>query len=373
MNLIKLLGIESKEDIISNLIVGAINKSEVFRKNFLENICGINYLEYYDIKAYTRIQTVNGVPDIVIKLKGNLQDILIVIENKLKADESYNQTKKYSSERCISDIIKNNKINLKNKHIKKIFLFLTLIPEQVPSGEAFKNITYKDLIYKVKVDIEDKFLDKLMKDFYSVAEEFYKNLDIDKNDKILDIINENNDLTKLYIRFKKILKLYNSSNGLKIYSSGKVSAKGRESCFVKIYKENWVGDLAEQTNGFYQVNENTYNIHFEPNISMKGIISIPLHYEINPYMGQSKLKEFSKKEDYEKYILRRNSIKEIIHSEIKNLNDYDIKITSRCNQIAKIDFLIDENMTVKEFIDRLTLYMDKLSKIVDKALLNHFI
>ncbi len=32
MNLIKLLGIETKEDIISNLIVGAINKSEVFRK-----------------------------------------------------------------------------------------------------------------------------------------------------------------------------------------------------------------------------------------------------------------------------------------------------------------------------------------------------
>ncbi|HBI7045330.1 PD-(D/E)XK nuclease family protein [Clostridium perfringens] len=369
MNLIKLLGIETKEDIISNLIVGAINKSEVFRKNFLENICGINYLEYTDIKAYTRIQTLNGIPDIVIKLKSNLQDILVIIENKLKADEGYNQTKKYSSEKCISDLLKNPKINLKNKNIKTIFLFLTLIPEQVPSGEAFKNITYKDLISKVKVDIEDKFLDKLMKDFYSVVGEFYKNLDVDKNDRILDIINENNDSTKLYIKFKKVLELYNSSNGLKIYSSGKVSAKGRESCFVKIYKENWVGDLAEQINGFYQVSENTYNIHFEPSIGMNGIISIPLHYEINPYMGQSRLKENSKKEDYEKYILRRNEIKHMIHAEIRNLNDYDIKITGRCNQIAKIDFIIDENMTVKEFINKLTLYMDKLSDIVDRALL----
>ncbi|HHD2798783.1 TPA: PD-(D/E)XK nuclease family protein, partial [Clostridium perfringens] len=106
--------------------------------------------------AYTRIQTVNGVPDIVIKLKSNLQDILVIIENKLKADEGYNQTKKYSSEKCISDLVKNPKINLKNKNIKTIFLFLTLIPKQVPSGEAFKNITYKDLISKVKVDIEDK-------------------------------------------------------------------------------------------------------------------------------------------------------------------------------------------------------------------------
>ncbi|UXZ09766.1 hypothetical protein F1C14_01815 [Clostridium perfringens] len=141
--------------------------------------------------------------DIVIKLKSNLQDILVIIENKLKADEGYNQTKKYSSENCISDLLKNPKISLKNKNIKTIFLYLTLIPEQVPSGEAFKNITYKDLISKVKVDIEDKFLDKLMKDFYSVVGEFYKNLDVDKNDRILDIINENNDSTKLYIKFKK--------------------------------------------------------------------------------------------------------------------------------------------------------------------------
>ncbi len=42
-----------------------------------------------------------------------------------------------------------------------------------------------------------------MKDFYSVVGEFYKNLDVDKNDRILDIINENNDSTKLYIKFKK--------------------------------------------------------------------------------------------------------------------------------------------------------------------------
>lgn len=38
MNIIKLLGIEYKEDIISNLIVGLINKSKTFRNSFLTNI-----------------------------------------------------------------------------------------------------------------------------------------------------------------------------------------------------------------------------------------------------------------------------------------------------------------------------------------------
>ena len=41
MNIIELLGITYKEDIISNLLVGLINESKIFRMSFLENIIGI--------------------------------------------------------------------------------------------------------------------------------------------------------------------------------------------------------------------------------------------------------------------------------------------------------------------------------------------
>ena len=41
MNIVNLLGITYKEDIISNLIVGLINESKAFRNSFIRNILNI--------------------------------------------------------------------------------------------------------------------------------------------------------------------------------------------------------------------------------------------------------------------------------------------------------------------------------------------
>ena len=76
------------------------------------------------------------------------------MENKLKADEGFNQTLRYSDEKCIKDLVDNKLLELKNKDLTTEFIFLTLIPEQIPTGDNFKNITYKDLIENVDVDIE---------------------------------------------------------------------------------------------------------------------------------------------------------------------------------------------------------------------------
>ena len=57
MNIIELLGITYKEDIISNLIVGLINESNNFKISFLENIIGISNANLYNVEAFTRIAT----------------------------------------------------------------------------------------------------------------------------------------------------------------------------------------------------------------------------------------------------------------------------------------------------------------------------
>ena len=55
MNIIELLGVQYKEDIISNLLVGLINESESFRNNFCKSILCISNAKEYEVKAFTRI------------------------------------------------------------------------------------------------------------------------------------------------------------------------------------------------------------------------------------------------------------------------------------------------------------------------------
>ncbi|MDU4936478.1 MAG: hypothetical protein E6X43_14335 [Peptostreptococcaceae bacterium] len=40
---------------------------------------------------------------------------MLIIENKLKVDEGINQTSIYSNEKCVSDLVKNSLLGLKNK------------------------------------------------------------------------------------------------------------------------------------------------------------------------------------------------------------------------------------------------------------------
>ena len=101
MNIVNLLGITYKEDIISNLIVGLINESKVFRNSFIKNILNIENPSDFKVKAYTRIATSAGIPDIIVTLENEKDSRLLIVENKLKADEGFNQTLRYSDEKCI--------------------------------------------------------------------------------------------------------------------------------------------------------------------------------------------------------------------------------------------------------------------------------
>ena len=52
MNIVKLLGITYKEDIISNLIVGLINESKAFRNSFIRNILNIENPSDFKVRLY---------------------------------------------------------------------------------------------------------------------------------------------------------------------------------------------------------------------------------------------------------------------------------------------------------------------------------
>lgn len=370
MNIIELLGITYKEDIISNLLVGLINESKMFRMSFLENIIGIVNPSLYNVKAHTRIVTSQGIPDIIITVENEDESILIIVENKLKADEGYEQTKRYADEKCIKELSSNPKIGFDNRVIKEKLLFLTLIPETIPTSEKFINVTYKDLIEKVNVEVEDVLLNRIYKDFSILLEEFYSGLDITSDSKLLEVLCDEVENEKVYIRFRNVMKLFKSTNGLTVKFIGKAGGKGRVSFIAKISKDGWIGkDEATFIENNYRIGSETFDIHFEGTFDIfSGSITLPLHYEPRPYIPKNKLIKYSKEEDYQKYLNKREKIKEIIHNEIIKLNDCKIKTYNGSNQIASISIDIDSNTTVNEFIEVMTLNIDKLSVIVDKAL-----
>ena len=370
MNIIDLLGITYKEDIISNLIVGLINESQNFRVSFLENIVGITNSELYEAKAFTRIATSQGIPDIIVKIYNENETILAIIENKLKAEEGYNQTARYSKEECIKDICKDSKINLNYNSVNKKFVYLTLVPEQIPSGEKFVNKTYKDLVDKVNVNIENDLLNNIYKDFITLMNNFYNNINVNMEDKLLELLCKDDENEKIYIRFKNIIKLFNLNNGLEVKHVGKAGGAGRVNFIAQIVKRNWRGSKnADYIDGFYNVNADTYDIHLEFSFDiLNKVIKLPLHYETSPYIPKNKLIKDSKEDDYKKYIDRRNLFKQVLHKKINILNNPNIKTYNGSNQIAYVDIKIDENITVKEFLDIIDEYANVLSILIDESL-----
>lgn len=370
MNIVKLLGITYKEDIISNLLVGLLNESTLFKNMFLEKILKMDNPSVYEVKAYARIATSFGVPDIIISINGESGSSLIIIENKLKADEGLNQTLRYSNKECINELKNNMKIDIKSENLDIKFIYLTLIPEQNPSSKEFINLTYEDLITRLDVNIEDEVLNRVYKDLCSILSEFYEGLDIKEDYKIMDILNDELDNERAFIKFKKIVEGIRDVNGLTIKHIGKTGGKGRVSFYAKISKDSWLGkDSVELVDDVYTITDECYDIHIELSFDIfNKVITLPLHYETRPYIPKNRLLSKSREKDYNLYCIKRDKIKNLIHNKIWEMNDSNIKTYNGSNQIACIKLQIDDNLNVKDFRNKIQEYMGRLGSLVDMHL-----
>ncbi|MEG2936505.1 MAG: hypothetical protein RR844_08450, partial [Clostridium sp.] len=341
-----------------------------FRTNLLENIVGISNSSSFEVQAYTRIATAKGIPDIIIKIHNDQESIVAIIENKLKAEEGYEQTDRYSTEECLREICSNCKIKLDYEKVKFEFVYLTLIPEQIPSGEKFVNRIYKDILEKVNINIKDTFLDKIYKDFLSLMKDFYSNLDVGLQDKVLKLLCDNVDGEKVYIRFRSIMQMLTFTNGLEVNKIGKAGGAGRVSFIAQIAKTKWrSGRKAEFTDEFYNVGEDTYDIHLEFSFDiLNKSIKLLLHYETNPYIPKKSLIKWSREEDYKKYNDRRELVKVKLHDKINKLGNSNIKTYNGSNQIASISIDINEETSVKEFIAIVEVYCKEITELVDEVL-----
>ena len=127
----KVLGVQSREDCVSNALAYAFNASGPFQQAFLTHICGKEPSRYTSCQAFTRISAgAAGIPDIVLALWRGTRGELVIIENKLKAEEGADQTKRYASDEAIAAL---SRRLLPDRSIAEAsFVFLTLFPDQQP-------------------------------------------------------------------------------------------------------------------------------------------------------------------------------------------------------------------------------------------------
>jgi hypothetical protein len=119
--------------------------------------------------------------------------------------------------------------------------------------------------------------------------------------------------------------------------------------------------------GKYILEENTFDIHVECTFdAFHQSFTLPLHYETSPYLTKKQMANESA--GSKKYHTQREQVKRIVHGKIIQLNDSSIRCYNGSNQIANTRITLHEKTTVKEFKEQLIANLQKISEIVDSAL-----
>lgn len=367
-NILEILGVQNKEDVISNLLKYCINSSIDFASIFLASVCGKNRDNYTEVEAFTRLNTASsGVPNLVIKCTNNETVDVVIIENKLKAEEGDDQTERYAGSACIEDIKK--RLNLDDKTVNPTYIFLTLFPDQLPESDSFRQVTYaklKEALGK-STFAENAIVNKLTSDLCELLEQFYNYATTSPTDKALDKLQAENSLDASYLYFKAVMDQLKLPARLEFEFTFRDSRQGRRYYGAVLSKEEWhPAEMTEAGDGKWSLNpERCFNIHIEPQFNvLSGVLNLFLHYEINPYETEAWAVKNILEADYQAYSDRRNKF-------INALQAADIAgliIGGGSNQIAKAALEISEEMQLNDMLKMIEGFIDKVGAAVDRII-----
>lgn len=367
-NILEILGVQNKEDVVSNLLRYCINSSKNFASAFLTSVYGNNIKNYTVVEAFTRLSTSAGVPDIIVNCATKDMTDIVIIENKIKADEGEDQTERYASQECLENI--KERLNLHNKIVNPNYIFLTLFPDQEPSSDAFKKVTYLDLLNALKshTSAAEPVVRQLTGDLTMLLEKFYNYENTSPEDDILKKLRVEDGLDASYLYFKSIIYQLNLPVGLEVEETFKDSRQGRRYYGALISKEAWHPEkLKELANGKRSLNPTKcFNIHIEPQFNvLSGILNVFLHYEIYPYETEAWAIENITESEYQAYVVRRNNFINALSA----ANIEGLYIGGGSNQVAKAVLEIKEGMKLKDALDIMGSFISKVSVEIDKVLL----
>lgn len=366
-NIFRILGIQSREDCVSNALAYAFNQSVDFQCNFLKAICDREPNPFTKCRAFTRVSIGDsGVPDIVLLCESGNQAEFVIIENKIRAEEGVDQTERYAAEESVDALHRRFCPDKERENIRASFIFLTLFPDQTPRSKKFITKSHSDLagIRKDEIAITN-VADKLFSDWLTLVNSFYAKSTIQPGDKICENLQDDDGLDGGYLYFRTFLSHLFLPEHLGLEGFFRDSRQGRRYYGAIFSKERWHPGELTRINGTWSLDPNkVFNIHFEPQFNvLTGIFSIYLHYEINPYETASWVQTHIPTEQFDDYSRRRYRFAEL-------LAETGIKewiFGGGTNQIAKVQ-LNFQDFSAKNAKCRIETIFDEMTEAIDHVL-----
>jgi PD-(D/E)XK nuclease superfamily len=307
-NVFQVLGIQSREDCVSNAIAYAFNSCTKFRESFLRIICEKQPDDYSEIKALTRVSIAGyGTPDLVIVCTSDMGTDLILIENKLAADEGEDQTTRYASE-PFRELLR-RKLCPDKPTPKWTFIFLTLFPDQEAASQDFRHKSYELLAGTVsKYAHPDSLAETLMRDWLALLDRFYKKRAVQPSDDVLEKLQDEDGLGSGYLYFREALRQLQLPPSLQIDDFFRSSQQGRYGAIIS--KGSWhPAEMDQHNSDLWNLDPlQNFHIHFEPQFDvLNHVLKLYLHYEVYPYQPEAWVRQHVPSSQYDEYVLRRTS------------------------------------------------------------------
>lgn len=306
-NLFQVLGIQTREDCVSNAIAYAIKTSARFRECFLQMICDKKFDDYRDITAYTRVSIPGyGTPDVVLVCKSPSVTDLIVIENKLGADEGEDQTATYASEQFRQ--LLQRKIAPGDASPKWTLVFLTLFPDQEPSSNEFTHKTYEPLTRIATEYADGSLAEMLIRDWIALLNRFYEKQIVRPNDDVVQKLHDEDGLGSGYLYFREAFRQIPLPPPLQIDDFFRSSQQGRRYYGAVISKEAWrPAEMIQNAEGRWHLDPvQNFHVHFEPQFDvLNKILKLYLHYEVYPYQPEAWVRNNVPASQYTEYVRHR--------------------------------------------------------------------
>lgn len=365
-NLIAALRIQDKEDIITNMMAYCINASDLFARVFLCSLSCADHGPRATYMALTRQQTPNGNPDLAIAVKTGSREHLIVIENKINADEGYDQTKRYAAKKCTDALLKRFGVG-NEKWASQEFVLWTLFPDPKPQSSAFKVATYQNVLKSLVENIHSypELVQIMARSFVDTYTIFYEAAIkvTSPEQRLLELLVPNDNLESSYLVFKRMMESIPLPNGLLLEGCSRSSNRGRRHYVAVWNRPSWY------TN---RQSEEKFHLHLEAQWhAIPKRFSLYIHYEPYEYMPDKRLRNELGDKAYNHYIKQRqryiDTFRELAEDTgvIANLD----WARAGCNQVARFDGLnIDDNTTVKMLTDCLSEAIRNCHALMSKAL-----
>jgi len=355
-----ILGISSREDSYTDLIVHAFRQHSGFRKNLLSLLREEDYNDWEHLvrpSVSIKVGRKKDVPDLILfNKKANK---IILIENKVFSGEGWNQTERYASnefKKSLESYLGISKANFK-------FFFLTL-DEIEPSSSEFQTISYLDISECIPKTIGNSKLDILLEELKERIDEYYNWPKPSENDVVLDYLKNIRRLVNSYRTFRIMVDGLLELNKEFLKECGITANRG--SGYIPLclwYKESWRSrEYPEEKDG-----SKCYDIHFEFQWDTREDwenLTLYLHYHTNPYMTQKELKEVSKD-----FVAKYDESRDDFFSYIKEKAPQYWNISKTFLRIAYYTF--DNNVNFGNLKKIVNVLIGNMTSIIDEYLGRH--